>query len=290
MKVLIPFLLSALLFLSCNSGDKQSATTTTEANLSEIIKAADAISPDLNSIEDVFSTLELAKAKYYPVLTSDPYNAPNYLKSKTAAASNLGIYVADMVYHSYGDATDKVFITFSASQELARYIGLESEFAATVLTELEGGQISRDSLITVFNNLMASSHEYNSEEEMMHVHAAFLAGLYVEKLYITSSLLEQGLKTEKTTQEDTENFITLLAIFNKQLETIDALESTIEKHRNELKDLVVADDFQKISSLSKLLKVKTDQIVSSNKMADLPELTEIYKSVSSIRTNITSAS
>ncbi|MDA3821532.1 MAG: hypothetical protein PF450_02810 [Bacteroidales bacterium] len=90
-----------------------------------------------------------------------------------------------------------MFLAFSAAQELAKAMGLESEFGATLLTELEGGDVSRDSLIVVFSELMTESEKYNSKEEMIHVHTAFLTKLYVEKIFITSSLLSQAQKKDE---------------------------------------------------------------------------------------------
>jgi len=290
-KLTIPVVLSILLFSSCNSGNTKSAEKESSAeDLKEIIAAADAISPEINSVEDVFSTLDLAEASYFPVLCNDPYNASNYLNSKPVAAANLGIYVTDIVYHMYGDATEAMFLTFSATQELARYMGLESEFAATLLTQLEGGQISRDSLITVFSDLMEESKSYNSTDEMIHVHTAFLAGLYIEKLYITSSLLEQGLKKESPTEQDVVNQKKLLVVFINQLKTLDVLKSSLEKHKKKLNEEFDLADFEKLSLATTALEEKSESILNNPGLETSVELTELNNLISTIRNRIISAS
>ena len=35
------------------------------------------------------------------------------------AAANLGIYMTDIIYHFYGDATESMYTSFQAAQELA---------------------------------------------------------------------------------------------------------------------------------------------------------------------------
>jgi hypothetical protein len=290
-KISILVIFSLLIFTACNSdGKKTNDKASDEMALNEIISAADAISPEINSINDVFSTLELAEAAYYPVLCNDPYNASNYLKSKPVAAANLGIYVTDIVYHTYGDANEDMFLAFSASQELARYIGLESEFAATLLTELEGGSISRDSLIQVFNGLMKDSEEYNSAEEMIHVHTAFLAGLYMEKLFIISSLLEQGQNKEDASEKDIVNFKKLFVVFENQLETLDVLKASIESQKKNLSDKFSVEAFAKLNAAAVDLKAKSEEILNSSKLMLTPELTSTYTLISEIRTHIVSES
>lgn len=291
MKLFIPALLSIFLISSCNSGNKKSGNETDmKVDLKEILSAADAISPDVNSVEDVFKTLDMANAKYFPILCNDPYNAQNYLTSLPNAASNLGVYITDIVYHKYGDDTEKMYLAFSASQELARYIGIESEFAATLLVELESGEVSRDSLIVVFNDLMNQSKEYNTAEDMMHVHAAFLSGLYIEKIYITSSLLVQGQKKEDPSEQDIVNYKKLLVLFMKQLETIDRIYPSVENYKNKLKKIYDLGQFIELQKDAVNLDQVSDDILNSDKIVDSPEINAINKLIKSIRTGIVSAS
>ena len=289
-KNVFPFLFALLLFSSCNNGAKNNDASNMERmDLSEIMKAADAISLNMNSVEDVFATLDLTEAAYYPVLCNDPYNAEKYLKSKATAAANLGVYVTDIVYHMYGEANEDMFLAFSASQELARYIGLESEFAATLITELEGGAVSRDSLINVFSGLMEESESYNSAEEMLHVHTAFLAGVYVEKLFITSSLLEQSQKKEKPKVNDINNFKKLLVVLENQLQALDIVSESIAGYSKELKNEFNLVDFDQLSSAAQSLSEVSREILNSDDLMVSEELSSVHEDISSMRTRIISA-
>lgn len=288
----ITLFLALTLLVSCNSGnEKKSKTTTPTSSLAEVMKAADAISPEITNVEDVFKTLELVEAGYYPILCNDPYSATSYLNSKPIAAANLGVYVTDIVYHMYGDATSDMFITFSASQELARFIGLEDEFAATILVELEGGgDIPRDSLIYVFNGLMENSEKYGSENEMAFVHTSFLTGLYVEKLYITSSLLDQAYNKEDKAEEDVVNTKKLLVVFQNQLKSVDALLESLEGQYSEVENLIVSEELNSLKESSTALDGKVQEILDAEELKSCEHVTDIHKKLTSIRNRIVSAS
>lgn len=293
MKILNLALIVAFSFsiVSCNSDGKKSEEVTAETvDLSEILKAADAISPDLKSVDDVLKTLELANAQYFPVLCNDPYNAENYMESKAAAASNLGIYVTDIVYHVYGDATEDMYLTFGAAQELARYLGLESEFGATLLTELEGDNISRDSLINVFNNLLSKSEDLHSADDVMHVHTAFITGLYVEKLFIVSSLLDQAQKKEDPSEKEVANFKKLLVILKNQLDSMGVLEESLEKNKKQLKETIDIDAIMEMKGAVETFDGAYEGILGSETISSSKEITDLQSKIASLRTGIIATS
>lgn len=280
------------LLVSCNSGnDKKSASSASTSNLSEVIKATDAISPEITNVEDVFKTLELVDAAYYPILCNDPYNATSYLNSKPVASANLGVYITDIVYHLYGDASSEMFITFSATQELAKYIGLEDEFAVTLLTELEGGgEVSRDSLIFIFNGLMKDSEKYSSENEMAYVHTSFLTGLYIEKLFITSSLLDQAYKKEAKSEEDITNAKKLLAIFQNQLKSVDVLAASLNGQYENLGGLIQSEDVKALKASSAALTTKFNELIEAEGLETCEHVIDLHTQLSSMRNRIVSAS
>lgn len=288
----IAFVFILALMVSCNSGtDKKSEASSATNNLSEVIKAADAISPEITNVEDVFKTLELVDAAYYPILCNDPYNATSYLNSKPVAAANLGVYITDIVYHMYGEASSDMFITFSASQELAKYIGLEEEFAVTLLTELEGGgEISRDSLIYVFNGLMENSEKYGSENEMAYVHNSFLTGLYVEKLFITSSLLDQSYSKEEKTEADVTNAKKILAIFQNQLKSVDVLAESLEGQYENLQSLIHADEIEALKTTSTALGSKINELIEAEGLQASEHVSKLHEQLTSMRNRIVTAS
>lgn len=289
MKTLPLLFLSAFFVHSCNTTKDKQVSDMKIADLNEIIETAGAINPEVTSIKYVFKTLELADAKYYPVLCNDPFNAKKYKNSKTVAAANLGVFIGDIVYHMYGEATKDMFLSFSASQELARYIGIDSDFGAALLTELEGGEISRDSLITVFNDLMVKSNNYATTEEIMHVHTAFLTGLYFEKLFITSSLMNQLQKQISPTPKNIENFKELFIIFSKQLSTLSALSNSLDNHQDKLDSIFDYEEIKNLMIAEIALSQSADEIIKTDKLREYDSLSSIHNQISKIRTKILSA-
>lgn len=188
--------LALALFTSCGNKTKKEEDSGT-FDIQDYIKTAETIDPSLNSVEQVFDILAMVNAEYYDVLTNDPYTAHAYKSSYPIAAANLGIYVTDILYHYYGEATETMYTAFQAAQELAKHIGVESEFGAWTIEKLEGSTLHRDTITMLFNSLLADSENYGSEKEMVFVHTAFLTGSFVEKVYITGSLLDEKIQMEE---------------------------------------------------------------------------------------------
>ena len=91
--------------------------------------------------------------------------------------------MTDILYHHYGGNDEAMYLSFAAAQELAKYIGVESEFGAFTIEGMAGTAMNRDTISRLFNNLLKDSEKYNNEKEMVFVHTSFLIGSFVEKVY-----------------------------------------------------------------------------------------------------------
>jgi len=246
----LALLLSLALFASCGSNKKKEESAET-FNIEDYIKAAETIDPTINSVEQVFDILSMVSAEYYDVLTNDPYNAHSYKSSYSIASANLGIYMVDILYHFYGEATETMYLSFQAAQELAKHIGVDSEFGQWTLEKLEGSTMQRDTITRMFNQLLTESEQYGSEKEMIFIHTAFLTGSFVEKVHITGNLLKQKLLVEDMTQEDEGDIRELLVIFMNQLNPSSSiLYDAFVKQQDQLEGLVVLTTFEKLKDLS----------------------------------------
>ena len=255
--------LSLALFASCGSKSKKDQTSDT-FDIQDYIKTAETIHPSVNSVDQVLSILEMVNAEYYDVLTNDPYNAHTYKASYPIAAANLGIYITDILYHFYGEATETMYLTFAAAQELAKHIGVESEFAAWTIEKLEGSTLHRDTIALIFNNLLADSEQYQSEQEMVFIHTAFLTGSFVEKVHITGNLLKQKLLVEEKSQEDEGDIRELVVIYLNQLNpSTGILYDAFAKQQEQLKELVVLNTFEQLKALSEqMIELKSELAVA----------------------------
>ena len=243
LKLTLALLISLALFASCGSNQKKQQSTDT-FNIEDYIKAAETIDPSIRTVEQILDILDLVNAEYYDVLTNDPYNAHSYKTTYPIAAANLGIYVVDILYHFYGEETETMYLSFQAAQELAKYIGVDSEFGAWTFENLEGATMKRDTITRMFNQLLLDSEQYGSEKEMIFIHTAVLTGSFVEKVHITGSLLKQKLLAEEISQEDEGDIRELLVIFMNQLNpSSTVLYDAFLAQQDQLEGLVVLTTF-----------------------------------------------
>jgi hypothetical protein len=269
---------SMALMASCGSNKKKDQTAGT-FSIEDYIDAAETIDPTINNVEQIFDILDMVNAEYYDMLTNDPYYAHSYETSYPVAAANLGIYMVDILYHYYGEATETMYLTFSAAQELAKYIGVDSEFGVWTLEKLEGTNLQRDTITRMFNNLLRDSENYNSEKEMLFVHTAFLTGSFVEKVHITGSLLKQKMEAEEMSQEDEGDIRELLVIFMNQLNpSTSVLYDAFVRQQDQLQGLIVLNTFERLKDLSELLlKLKPTLVVAPvSEIASNKELNQAF--------------
>ena len=236
--------LALFLVTSCGSKKKEAKSDET-FDLQSYIKAAEAVVPNLNKVDQAFTILELVNAEYYDVLTNDPYSAHSYKGSFPIAAANLGIYMTDIIYHFYGEADETMFLTFSAAQELAKHLGLDAEFGRWTIERLEGTAVIKDTITQMFNQLLIDSEKYTSEEETVFVHTAFLTGSFIEKVFITGSLLKQKMMNIEMTKEEEGNVRELLVIYLNQLNpATGVLYDAFDQQRDQMKGLMVLTTFE----------------------------------------------
>ena len=246
----LALLISLALFASCGSNQKKDQASET-FNIEDYIKAAETINPKINSVEQMFDIMDLVNAEYYDVLTNDPYNAHSYKTNYPIAAANMGIYMVDMLYHFYGEATETMYLSFQAAQELAKEIGVDSELGTWTVEKLEGSTLQRDTITMMFNSLLKDSEQYSSEKEMVFVHTAFLTGSFVERVHISGNLLKQKLLAEELTQEDEGDIRELLVIFINQLNPSSTiLYDAFVKQQDQLEGLIVLTTFERLKELS----------------------------------------
>lgn len=282
-----------LAFVSCGGRKKQEAKSDESFDLESYIQAAEAIEPDLNTVQQVFNILDMVNAEYYDVLTNDPYSAHSYKTSYPVGAANLGVYMADILYHLYGDQQEAMYLTFAAAQELARYIGIESEFGSWTIENLEGTLEKRETITKLFNGLLEDSQKYNSEKEMVFIHTAFLAGSFVEKVYITGNILKQKLAATELTKEQEGDIRELLVIYLNQLDpSTTILYDAFEKQQDMLSGIVILSTFEKLKELSTQLKeVKSSLAVAPvSEIASNKELNDTFELVTQLRTGLVTAS
>ena len=287
----LALLISLALFASCGSNQKKEQSTDT-FNIEDYIKAAETIDPSIRTVEQILDILDLVNAEYYDVLTNDPYNAHSYKTSYPIAAANLGVYVVDILYHFYGEETETMYLSFQAAQELAKHIGVDSEFGTWTFENLEGTTMQRDTITRMFNQLLLDSEQYGSEKEMVFVHTAFLTGSFVEKVHITGNLLKQKLLAEDISQEDEGDIRELLVIFMNQLNPSSTiLYDAFVAQQDQLDGLIVLTTFEKLNDLSEhLTELKTTLAVAPvSEIRESQDLRTAFQLIENLRSVLVTA-
>lgn len=256
LKISLALVFSLLILSSCGSSQKkEKQTEDTTFDMADYVETAEAIDPNLNKVDQVFKILDLVNAEYNDVLTNDPYSAHSYKFNYSAGAANLGIYMADILYHHYGGNDEAMYLSFAAAQELAKYIGVESEFGAFTIESMTGSAMNRDTISHLFNTLLQDSKNYNSEAEMVFVHTSFLVGSFVEKVYISSNILREKLANKELTKEQEGDIRELLVIYLNQLNpSTGLLAEALEKQKDQMQGTVAITTFEKLKELSDHLK------------------------------------
>jgi hypothetical protein len=288
------FIAVLTLFLITSCGNKkQEPKSNEEFDIQSYIKAAEAVNPNLNKVDQVFTILDMVRAEYYDVLTNDPYSAHSYKSSYPIAAANLGIYMTDIIYHFYGEADETMYLTFQAAQELAKHLGLESDFATWTIEQLEGSTVNKDTITVMFNKLMVDSENYSSDKETVFVHTAFLTGSFIEKVYITGNLLKQKMQAAELTKEDEGDIRELLVIYLNQLNpATGVLYDAFVQQQEQLEGLLVLATFQKLEMLSDQLKLVKPELVAAP-VVDIAanlDLNNTFELVANLRNLLVSAS
>ena len=292
LKITLAIIFSVLILTSCGGNKKQGEQPSEEFKIEDYIKAAEAIEPNMNRVEQVFNILDMVNAEYFDVLTNDPYSAHNYKSSYPVAAANLGIYMTDILYHLYGEANESMYLSFAAAQELAKHIGVESKFGSWTIENLEGTMMKRDTVTMLFNSLLVDSENYNTEKEMVFIHTAFLTGSFVEKVYISSNLLKQKMAASELTQEQEADIRELLVIYLNQLDpSAGVLYDAFERQQDQLSGLVILTTFQKLKELSAQLKsVKSTLAVAPiSEIAANQDLKTTFSLIDNLRNVIVTA-
>lgn len=286
LKITLTLVISMLLIFSCGSNKKKDDKVTESFDIEDYIKAAEAIDPQTNRVDQIFNILDMIDAGYYGVLTNDPYNAHSYKTTYPVAAANLGIYMTDIIYHLYGGGDEEMFLTFAAAQELAKYIGVESQFGTWTIENLEGTVMKRDTITRLFNQLLKDSEKYNTEKEMVFIHTAFLTGSFVEKVHISGSLLKQKMNEEEISTQEEANIRELLVIYLNQLDpAASVLYDAFVKQQDQLEGLVIINTFERLKDLAAHLKEMKPALAVApiSELASNKELATSFELISKLR-------
>lgn len=267
MKIIKCFLIALFtvsLISSCgtrDTGSKEKAdpAKTQEYTFDKFLEDAKEIPLSVTSISDVHQFFALAHVSYDAGLCNDVENVSMYKTSHPAAAVNIGVYMADLIYHTYGRSYHTA-PTADAAFELAEYVGMEKDFYENAMARYEDANVPMDSLIMIWNVLLDESGKYGSESEIIYLKTALIFGNYIEKLYLISSVLHQEMASDITDEEATLAKQELAYALIRAQEHTGQLYTIVEEQKDLLKSMAVLEELQILNDLGSNVALLKDDL------------------------------
>jgi len=288
--------LVSLLAYSCGQGagnGKGNKAETTEEEVSgytfeNFLEDAKNIPLGATSISSIHEYLVLAKVDYFQDICNPPVNAAKYLDSYPFAAANLGVYFADLIYHTYGRATENTARTYDAIMELSAYLGIDKSLYEGLVARYDDTLIPSDSILIIWNNLMDESGKYSTEQEKIFLKSAILLGNNIEKWYIISSLIQTPFHRE-ISPEDATLAKKELVYFMLDLEPrVVTLLDMFEAQKDQLGSVFILEELNNLREAAVAVNDNADKVLSLDApgIMENPELNALHDQLAVIRDGI----
>ena len=288
--------LAMLFTISCGSGtqNKQEGQTSESSSdpdaytFEKFLEDAKDLELGTTAISGIHQYFVMAKVDYFQEMCNSSENVSRYLDSYPLAAANLGVYFADLLYHTYGRATENTVNTTNVILELSDYLGLENDMYENLLARYDDNVAPVDSTLVFWHALMKDSEKYNSEKEKIFVKSAILLGNNIEKFYLISSLVQTPFRRELTSDEAT-MAKKQLTYFLMNLETrVASLQEIFEAQKEQLQSLFLLDELAKLHDVAATVTEKGDAILALDApgIMSSPELDALHTQILVIRTAI----
>jgi hypothetical protein len=134
---------------------------------------------------------------YKNAFLNDPKNSKNYT-SEFSKAINLGIYNIDMSYAIVSEIGEDVLKYMKTVLISTNALGLKGAIDQMVGKRMEQNISSKDSLLHILDELLIKSDSYLRTNERLFTASAIFSGAWVEALYLTCKMAENGDAAIKT--------------------------------------------------------------------------------------------
>ncbi len=222
----------SLVLVSCESNDtsqeQQVIETDTVQDESESQRAAKVkkIFYTIPSPVEMASIIKKSGAPFDKSKLNDVNNANKYTVAKSQAL-NLGMYGADLSYASMFDQNQESIYYLSATQKLAKDLGVEDAIDNQVYERMNNNMENRDSLLQIVSEAYWSLNGYLKKDGREEISALVIAGGWVEGLHLACShLTPDNAELKKRIAEQKYALKDLIALM-KTYEDKDVLTSVI---------------------------------------------------------------
>jgi hypothetical protein len=292
MKNLLSILVLAVLIVSCQKKNIDEAQVADKFE-----EQRKAFFSNIHAPAEAAAQLQATAAEFNASLMSDPKLSASYATSDVKAAANLGVYLSDLNYSVAYKQSANTKELFTATIELAKYIGLEQGTIDFLMKRYNENIAQNDSVKAVLDKLFdKSTADFQGTEREKLVGIA-IAAYQIENLHLAVGILESYPKDMLPTDARTQ---ILIPVFRKvleqkqEVETIYAFLKTIGDPLNPEANpnfAYYSTAFEELIALYKKLNV--DEKIANNQGIELMNddvVKELSAKVNAIRNKIVSPS
>jgi hypothetical protein len=190
-------ILATFFIVSCGSGGNKN-TADLKVDTAELEKD---IFADISHAKQVFYSLpsplesamliKSAGATYNEKFLNPLANVNKYTTNKSMAI-NLGIYITDLSYASLFDQAQTTIKYMDAAKKMAQGLGISDAIDQNTINRLEENINNRDVILDIISETFMSSTAFLKENDRQPLATITLVGGWVEGLYISTLLVNDG--------------------------------------------------------------------------------------------------
>lgn len=201
-------------------GTKQSEAEKTESNEQDAAVVSDDVLKSLRSSQ-VTDLVRFSDDVLDKGLLNNVDRANHYLskRDKGAAAVNLGIYMSDLSCLMAHGKREEASRYFQACLTLSEFIGMKKQFIKAIQLHFNEIISGDEKLKKPMDELFKDASNIAEQEAFKKLHAAALAGYYIEELYLLASFV----KSHHTPDRGDSIFFATLGVFASQKDELNNL-------------------------------------------------------------------
>lgn len=244
-------------------------------------------SKELHSISEIESTFQLADVGYYPEIINDPLNALDY-NGKRKVAANIGVYLANFMYAKNTSTRENSYDFYAAIRELSNSTDINLDINEIMFERYENDNNSAEEMEALLRAAINNSPTDLSDIQQDQLFAYLVAGNYIEKLHLTSSLIMQPMPTDLPVETEAELKRNLMKYVSNQSEELRNILELFPNYLTDEKDDLARMEIEKLITSYENLETKRTAILSlpANEIFETEEIKDVYNQIKNIRKKI----
>jgi hypothetical protein len=212
---------SALLFASCQSGNKQANQTTASEDTANLKKE---ITQDVKSVVYPLPTpFQMTKmlngmgASYISGILNPVSKADKYFTERIKAV-NLGVYGADLAYAASYDQKQDVQLYSKALKTIIDELGINIDFSRLLSADIKQKVNNKDTLVDIITKTYYDTYKNLNEKSNPELAVMMVSGMWVELMYIATNISKETYHNSnivKMVADQKDSYTKLMKILNE---------------------------------------------------------------------------